>query len=97
MKDSKGRSILKTVSWRVLATLTTMTLVYLFTGRVLLSVGVGLVEALTKLALYYLHERIWERIGWGKHPMRAIPIAKTDLTDEDMRIITEKLQELGYL
>ncbi len=97
MQDSKRRSVLKTITWRITATLTTMTVVYLFTGEVLLSVGVGSVEALSKVVFFYLHERLWERVKWGKHPLSVIPIRKSDLTEEDVEIIREKLRELGYL
>jgi uncharacterized membrane protein len=66
MKENHTRSIVKTISWRVIATLTTMVLVFTFTGQLFLSVGVGLVEVISKLIFYYIHERIWDKISWGR-------------------------------
>lgn len=66
MKEGKRRSLTKAISWRILATLATTTLVYLFTGNWLLSLGIGTTEGILKLILYYLHERVWNRTTWGK-------------------------------
>ncbi|MGB2599473.1 MAG: DUF2061 domain-containing protein [Candidatus Omnitrophota bacterium] len=66
MKDSRKRSIGKTVSWRVVATLTTMTIVYLFTRKIIITLEIGLAEVIAKMLFYYLHERVWEKIKWGK-------------------------------
>ncbi len=60
------RSIAKAVTWRIIAALTTMSLVYIFTGEILLTLGVGAFDVLLKLAFYYLHERAWDRISWGR-------------------------------
>jgi uncharacterized membrane protein len=38
----------------------------MFTGKPILSLGVGALEATSKIALYYTHERIWNKINWGK-------------------------------
>jgi len=48
------------------ATLTTMAAVFAFTGEAMLSMGIGLVDLLVKLMLYYLHEHTWNGIAWGK-------------------------------
>lgn len=60
------RSITKAVSWRIVATLTTMLLVFLFTGNLAVSGGVGLTELLSKMVIYYLHERAWNVINFGR-------------------------------
>lgn len=67
MKDKHSRTFLKTMSWRVIATTTTMVLVFLFTGSLTLSLGLGAVEVVTKMMFYYLHERAWNSVAWGKH------------------------------
>ena len=97
-KDAHHRSILKAVSWRVFASTTTMLIVFGFTGKVALSVGIGIVEVFVKLVVYYLHERMWDRIGVGKkhHPLASLPVEKA-LTQEDMREVKEKLKVLGYI
>ena len=61
--------MIKAVSWRVLATLTTTLLVYAFTGRTDLAVTIGLLEATIKMALYYFHERLWNRLNVGRKPI----------------------------
>ena len=57
--DSHLRSIIKTFSWRILATVTTMLVAYLITGQVDTAIAIGSIEFLLKLLLYYFHERIW--------------------------------------
>ncbi len=69
--DSHTRSVLKAISWRVLATMVTGILAYLFTGDLLIAVGIGSSEALSKIFLYWAHERLWDRVRWG----RAIPVS----------------------
>jgi uncharacterized membrane protein len=96
--EAHSRTIVKAISWRVLATLTTITIVFLFTRRVMLSLGVGLAEIIAKITFYYLHERIWDRVSWGrsKHPLSTLAV-KRELEPEDMEIIKNKLKELGYM
>jgi adenylylsulfate kinase len=60
------RSITKAVSWRIAATLTTMLSVFLFTGNLVVSTSVGLTELLSKIVIYYLHERAWNVINFGR-------------------------------
>ena len=96
--DSHIRTIIKAVSWRVIATLSTMTIVFLFTREIILSLGVGLVEVIAKITFYYIHERTWHKISWGKnkHPLSGLPV-KRELEPKDMAIVKNKLKELGYL
>ena len=65
-KETKKRAIVKTISWRITATLTTALLVYLFTGEIGIAISVGLLEMLAKMALYYIHERLWDKSHFGK-------------------------------
>ena len=67
-QEKPKRSLLKTLSWRSLATITTILLVYVFTGEIVLALEVGFIEVFAKLLLYYLHERMWNRIKWGTIP-----------------------------
>lgn len=66
MTESKTRSLIKAISWRVCGTLATIVLVYLFTKKMDISVMVGGLEAAVKMILYYLHERFWNGISTGK-------------------------------
>ncbi len=97
-REAHSRTVAKAISWRVVATLTTMTAVYIFTGEWFITIGVGIVEVVAKITFYYFHERIWHKISWGKekHPLATIPIKK-EITPEDMDKIKGQLRELGYL
>lgn len=66
---SHVRSVGKGVSWRIIGTMDTMMLSYFVTGRMDLAFGIGSVEVFTKLALYYIHERVWQKISFGKQQM----------------------------
>lgn len=68
MKDnSYKRHLLKTITWRIVGTLDTILLSWLITGDVLLGLQIGLAETLTKLILYFLHERVWYKINLVKN------------------------------
>lgn len=56
---AKKRHILKTISWRIIGTLDTMVLSWIITGSLKLGVTIGSVEVITKMVLYYFHERAW--------------------------------------
>jgi len=60
------RSLAKAISWRATGTLDTIIVAGIITGRVKVALSIGLVELFTKLCLYYLHERVWNRIPFGK-------------------------------
>ncbi|GAB4364664.1 MAG: hypothetical protein Kow00128_06530 [Deltaproteobacteria bacterium] len=64
--DTQRRSLIKTISWRVVATLITGLVTLLLTGRVDFAVTVGLGDTFVKIFLYYGHERIWSRIRFGQ-------------------------------
>jgi adenylylsulfate kinase len=65
-RESHARSVLKALSWRIFGTLVTSALVFLFTRRLVLSLAVGGVEFVSKIALFWGHERLWDRLPWGK-------------------------------
>ena len=56
---AKKRHILKTISWRVIGTLDTMILSWIITGSLKIGVAIGGIEVITKMVLYYFHERAW--------------------------------------
>lgn len=66
MYETHKRSFLKGISWRVIATTTTMTLVYFFTGNLTITFGVGIFDTIAKLLFYYAHERAWNKVRWGR-------------------------------
>ena len=59
-KESHLRSILKGLTWRIIATLTIIIIAYFKTGDVTLALEIGAIEFFIKFALYYLHERAWQ-------------------------------------
>lgn len=65
-RDQKRRSVAKTATWRITATLDTMLLAWIFTGSPAAAVTIGSLEIVTKLVLYYLHERFWNKIKFNK-------------------------------
>lgn len=64
-REGRRRSIAKTATWRVIATLDTMILAYVFTGSLEAAISIGSLEVLTKLVLYYGHERFWAHVTWS--------------------------------
>jgi len=65
-KETNRRSIVKGISWRVVATTTTILIVYLFFDRLDLAIAAGVIESVLKIILYWGHERVWQKIRWGK-------------------------------
>ena len=62
--ETNKRSIVKAISWRVIATTTTVIIVYLFFGRIDLAIATGIIETIFKVGLYWAHERAWLRTKW---------------------------------
>ena len=65
IRESPLRSVLKAVSWRVLATLTTMVIAYIVIGDISDALKIGAVEVVAKMLIYYFHERAWAQIPLG--------------------------------
>lgn len=59
MSTDKLRHILKTITWRIVGTIDTIVLSWLITGDFSLGLKIGSIEVITKMILYYLHERVW--------------------------------------
>jgi len=89
--ESRWRSIAKTLSWRLVATVTTALLVWLVTGRITLALLVGGVEAASKLALYYLHERTWDRIPLGRRTPQPAVLWLTGLPGAGKTTVAHRL------
>ena len=70
-RETHTRSMLKALSWRIFGTVATTALVFVFTRQLVLSLAVGAVEFLSKIALFWMHERLWDRMAWGKQ--RVLP------------------------
>jgi uncharacterized membrane protein len=66
-KEQIKRSIVKTLSWRFIGTIDTICISWLITGTLTLAFSIGMVELISKILLYYFHERTWNHIKWGKN------------------------------
>ena len=64
--ESHKRSIVKALSWRLIAVCITTVTAYIFTREVAIAVSVGVADSAAKLLTYYGHERLWERVSFGK-------------------------------
>jgi len=62
---SRKRHLLKTLTWRIVGTIDTMLLGWLISGNPLIGLKIGLLELITKMVLYYFHERIWYKSRFG--------------------------------
>jgi uncharacterized membrane protein len=58
--------VAKTISWRTLGTLDTMIISYFVTGNLVMAASIGSIEVITKMILYYFHERAWNKINIGR-------------------------------
>lgn len=64
--ETTRRSIVKALSWRLLATAITSSLVFALTGQGEFAATIGLCDTLIKLFVYFGHERLWNRISFGR-------------------------------
>lgn len=64
--EAHRRSIAKAVTWRLMASLDTFVISFVVTGRIGIAGSIAGIEMLTKIAFYYLHERIWAAVQWGR-------------------------------
>ena len=64
--ESPKRSVVKSISWRIVGTLDTILISWVVTGTLSMAFSIGLVELVTKMVLYFFHERIWNSIKWCK-------------------------------
>jgi len=65
-KETNKRSIVKGITWRVVATTTTIAIVYFFFDRLDLAIAAGMIETVLKVGLYWVHERAWFKVRWGR-------------------------------
>lgn len=63
--ESRKRHLFKTISWRMVGTVDTILISWFISGNPLTGLKIGLVEIVTKMILYYFHERLWYKINFG--------------------------------
>ncbi len=66
MLESKTRSVLKSISWRIIGTIDTIIISYLIVGNTSVALSIGGIEVISKMVLYFAHERVWNYLKIGK-------------------------------
>jgi uncharacterized membrane protein len=66
MKATKTRSAVKAITWRITGTADTFLISLLITKKPIVAASIASFEVITKTFLYYFHERIWNKISWGR-------------------------------
>lgn len=64
--ETLTRAIVKTISYRVVILILDFTAIYIFTGQIKIAVGFMIVSNIYTTLGYFFHERIWDKIKWGK-------------------------------
>ncbi len=90
-KETNKRSIVKGISWRVVATTTTILIVYFFFGRLDLAIAAGMIETVLKVGLYWAHERVWFKIRWGRKKIEPFNLWFTGLPLSGKTTIADKV------
>jgi len=92
-KETNLRSIGKGVSWRVVATSTTMGIVYIFFGDLELAIATGMLETIAKIGLYWGHEKVWQKVLWGKRKIDPFNLWFTGLPLSGKTTIADRVYE----
>jgi uncharacterized membrane protein len=66
LSDTTRRSLIKTISWRITGSTATFLISYAILGNVAISGTIATIQLTFNTVLYFIHERVWNRIGWGK-------------------------------
>lgn len=66
MSETSIRSLIKTVSWRITGSGATFLVAYFISGNIAMSSTIAVIQLTTNTILYYVHERVWNKIKWGK-------------------------------
>lgn len=64
--EHRKRSIAKSVSWRLFSFILTIIIIYIYTKNIRQAIGVGAGIDIVKMFLYYMHERLWNRLKFGR-------------------------------
>jgi len=95
--EARKRSLAKAISWRVVAFIVLSIITYAFTGSLKETGLIALVYNGLQIGIYFVHERIWERIGWGKPSSIDLLPSAQEVTPEELAVIVDRLRDLGYM
>ncbi|MCF7908422.1 MAG: adenylyl-sulfate kinase [Candidatus Omnitrophica bacterium] len=93
-RETKARSILKAITWRSAGTIATSIIVFIFTRKISLAFTVGFLEFVSKMAIYFFHERIWDKISFGRREAIPCVIWLTGLSAAGKKAIAENLYRI---
>jgi uncharacterized membrane protein len=71
--EAHSRSLVKAVTWRLLGSIDTFIISYFVTHQLVFAASIASVETVTKVLLFYFHERVWAVVGWGRQPAPGAP------------------------
>ena len=95
--ERKRRSLIKAVSWRLIAFVVLSIVSYIFTGDWKETTFIAVVYNVVQIGVYFLHERMWDNISWGKKKgLGQLPPAE-ELDPAEVEIIQNHLRDLGYI
>jgi uncharacterized membrane protein len=96
--ETRKRSLVKSVTWRAIGVVVLGLVTWMVTRNWKQVSVITLVFESTQIVLYYLHERTWLKVKWGRirHPLEEIEV-KGNLSSEDLEEVRAKLRALGYL
>jgi adenylylsulfate kinase len=98
--EAHSRSVAKAFSWRILGSLTTTAIAYALTERLSVSLTVGGAEFLSKIGLFWFHERVWDRVSYGKKRLEPAVVWFTGLSGSGKSTLAvrvyEELKKRGY-
>ena len=66
MSDTTRRSVIKTISWRITGSSATFLIAYLISGNMSIASTIAVIQLTANTIMYYIHERIWNKIRWGR-------------------------------
>lgn len=93
IQETHARSVVKAVSWRLGGTALTVLIAFLFTGRLTVSIAIGCMEVASKIGLFYIHERLWERIRFGKRAITPAVVWFTGLPESGKTTLARGLAD----
>jgi len=96
--ETHARAWIKSIVWRLLGIVILGAITWVITHSWREMSLITILFHSVRVVLYYLHERIWEKIHWGriKHPLSVLPVRK-ELTPDDLNLVRNQLKKLGYL
>lgn len=75
-REAHSRSMVKAISWRIVGSVDTFLLSWFFTGSIKAAGAIASTEVVTKMVLYYMHERAWSSVKWGVKETPSDPATK---------------------